>query len=274
MAVPEISKSKVVHGLDEATDRAQPITITEDGTKNRLDVQVEGEVSVSGFATGVIDHADDDILVYGAEDGSAANTHRPLNQDASGRTRVVGGADDGASATGIDPVLVGGVDGSGNAQNWKMSTGGTGAVAQVTTSTALADGLSNTANIPIDEDAATIEYRVLPYWFNGTTWDRAKGDTTSGLLVNPAAPQTLNNGAETSVTGTAASILAADTTRKAAIVQNVGSANIRVGASGVTATTGVRLAPGDTLTLGAVTSAIFAIREGSTSSTALAQGIT
>jgi hypothetical protein len=55
---------------------------------------------------------------------------------------------------------------------------------------------------------------------------------------------TLNNGAETPITSAAAvAILAANPSRKQAIIQNTGAANIRVGVAGVTATTGLRLTP-------------------------------
>lgn len=93
------------------------------------------------------------------------------------------------------------------------------------------------------------------------------------------ATGTLANGVETTVDDTlgGVEIVAADTTRKAVMIQNVGSSNIRVGVSGVTATTGIRLAPGEVLTLKrpyVPTAALFAIKEGLLNSTALTQQIT
>lgn len=99
-------------------------------------------------------------------------------------------------------------------------------------------------------------------------------DGTVGISVSTG---TLNNGAETSVSSSAVSVLSSNANRKAAIIQNVGSANVRVGITGVTATTGVRLKPDGRLTLGqpnVFTGAVFAIREGSTDSTVLAQEVT
>jgi hypothetical protein len=83
----------------------------------------------------------------------------------------------------------------------------------------------------------------------------------------------LENGAETAVAGTAVEIAAASATRKVLIVQNVGAANMRVGTTGVAATTGVRLVPGGHIIFSSPTAAnaVFAIREGATSTTALAQ---
>lgn len=84
----------------------------------------------------------------------------------------------------------------------------------------------------------------------------------------------LQNGAETTVAGSAVSVLAANNTRQSAIIQNTGAANVRVGIAGVTTTTGVQLQPGMALLLKGPKihkGPVFAIREGGTSSTVLAQ---
>lgn len=89
-----------------------------------------------------------------------------------------------------------------------------------------------------------------------------------------SAPSTLNNGDETAVaSGAAVQILAANPSRKQAIIQNTGSANIRVGVIGVTATTGLRLTPNAVYTYtnpNVYQGAIYAIAE-SSSSVAFAQ---
>lgn len=108
--------------------------------------------------------------------------------------------------------------------------------------------------------------------FDGTTWDRWRGDVN--VLVTTA---TFNNGAETAVSSTAVQVAAALSTRKKLIVQNTGTGNVRIGTTGVTATTGLRLTPGSVITFdnpNIVTNAIFAIREGGTDSIVLAQEIT
>lgn len=98
----------------------------------------------------------------------------------------------------------------------------------------------------------------------------------SGTVTTTFPVGTLNNGAETAVAGTAVSVLAANANRKKLIVQNTGIANVRLGTTGVTATTGVRLAAGTTTIMDmphCPTNAIFAIREGAVSSTVLAQEV-
>lgn len=87
---------------------------------------------------------------------------------------------------------------------------------------------------------------------------------------------TLNNGAETAVAGTAVSIRAANVNRKGLLVQNTGLGIVRIGATGVTATTGYRLNAGDSVVFSmpyTPVNAIYAIREGLISSTVLTQEI-
>lgn len=86
---------------------------------------------------------------------------------------------------------------------------------------------------------------------------------------------TVTQSDDVTVDGTAGGVtlLAANTARKSAMVQNVGSANIRVtyDGSAPTATHGIQLTPGATLRLSQPNvsqSAVKAIREGSTSSSA------
>lgn len=74
---------------------------------------------------------------------------------------------------------------------------------------------------------------------------------------------TLENGTETAVSSSAVQILAANGDRSSVIIQNVGANNVRVGKTGVTATTGIRLEPGQTLVFDSPVpvNAIYAIRE-------------
>lgn len=101
------------------------------------------------------------------------------------------------------------------------------------------------------------------------------GTVTATVTLNPAG--TLANGAETTVAGTAVSILAANGNRKQMVIQNTGVTNIRVGVAGVTATTGFQLIAGASREFRmpyCPTNEVFAIREGAVSSTALAQEVT
>lgn len=49
---------------------------------------------------------------------------------------------------------------------------------------ALVDNVSNTANIRVDEAGAFAAQATFPYYYDGSTWDRTRGDATNGLLVN------------------------------------------------------------------------------------------
>jgi len=86
------------------------------------------------------------------------------------------------------------------------------------------------------------------------TRDRPPDIDDQGLVVRPIGPigpiiwgdGTLQNGAQTAVGAIAVIVLPADPNRKASIIQNVGTENIRIGAAGVTSTTGIQLVPGAT----------------------------
>ncbi len=98
----------------------------------------------------------------------------------------------------------------------------------------------------------------------------------AGPITITLEPGTLHNGHETAVGALAVSVLSAPVpplVRTGALVQNTGTANIRVGVVGVTATTGLRLAPGDIFELNSPScpqEELFAIREGLLDSVAFA----
>jgi hypothetical protein len=88
---------------------------------------------------------------------------------------------------------------------------------------------------------------------------------------------TLNNGAQTAVSSTAVSILAANAARRKLLLQNVGTAPARIGTTGVTATTGIALPAGGVMIFdmpNCPTNVIFAIRDGLVDTIMLAQEIT
>lgn len=66
-------------------------------------------------------------------------------------------------------------------------------------------------------------------------------------VVATSLPSTLELGDESPVTSAAAMIVAANANRSTALVQNTGTANIRVGPPGVTTTTGLRVVPNQTV---------------------------
>lgn len=107
--------------------------------------------------------------------------------------------------------------------------------------------------------------------------DGGNSITVDGTVTITQPTGTITNGAETAVSTIAVQILASNANRKKYFIQNTGAANIRVGVSGVTATTGVRLVPSGTILMempNCPTQAIFAIREGSIDSIAFAQEVT
>lgn len=71
------------------------------------------------------------------------------------------------------------------------------------------DGLNNTVSVAATEDeSAALISLIYQYYFNGTTWDRARGDTTNGMDVDvtrlPSDPLGANADAavDTDTTGT------------------------------------------------------------------------
>jgi hypothetical protein len=90
-------------------------------------------------------------------------------------------------------------------------------------------------------------------------------------------PEKLHNGREHAIGDTPVRVLHANSRRLTALVQNTGSANIRVGVHGVTATTGLRLVPNavEIFTVPDVYKGeVWAIREGAVDSIAFAQETT
>lgn len=84
-------------------------------------------------------------------------------------------------------------------------------------------------------------------------------------------PETLavDNGGDVFVGAAAVPVLPANPVRKAAVVQNIGLANIRIGVAGVTSSSGLRLMPGEAFEVNmpfCIPDALFAIREGATDS--------
>lgn len=122
----------------------------------------------------------------------AGNTLRPAQGSVVdgllvnlGANNDIQGVDaDGAAVT-AKPVLIGGEDPSGNVKRLQTAADGDLVVHQHSASTALADGVGNTMHIPINQtDLGFLGTPVAGYVFNGTTWDRMRGDATNGVTVN------------------------------------------------------------------------------------------
>ncbi len=192
----------------------------------------------------------------GGTDGTNA---RALLLDTSGRQRVIGAAAAGAALTG-DPVLLGGSDGT-NVQTPRVFDVDSGGGTQYVSGANLRRSASGGSEELLGQ---TTMAKSIPVAF-------ASDQTILG--------GTLANGAETTVNSTAGGVqlIAANAARKGLVIQNTGSNNIRVGVSGVTNTTGLRLTAGASVVWsgeGTPTNAIFAIREGASNSTGLAQELT
>ena len=69
-------------------------------------------------------------------------------------------------------------------------------------SIALVDGINNTRHVPSDDAGNPLATPTLPFLYNGTTWDRAKGDATNGALVNLGANNDVTVTGSVAVTGT------------------------------------------------------------------------
>lgn len=98
----------------------------------------------------------------------------------------------------------------------------------------------------------------------------------NGLLVNVSNAEiaviergtTIASG-NASVTTSAAAVLSADSTRRTAVLTNLGSDYVWVGDSGIAANEGIRLAPGQSLTIDkAPTPAIYAVAQSGTQTVA------
>lgn len=127
----------------------------------------------------------------------------------------------------------------------------------------------------LDDDANCVESEAVTLTDSaGNEILGPKPDTEALPVVVALQPSTLQTGHEMPVTNVAVLVIPANARREAGLVQNTGSANIRVGAAGVTPTTGFRLVPNQTIIYGQPNvnlDDIWAIREGATDSVAFAQ---
>lgn len=105
---------------------------------------------------------------------------------------------------------------------------------------------------------------------DGTNLQITTGSWGAGTTADLSGSSgSLKNGAETAVSSAAVQVLAANSARKRAVIQNTGNANVRVGITGVTAATGVRVVPNGLVILenpNCEKNAVYAIREGAADS--------
>jgi hypothetical protein len=90
----------------------------------------------------------------------------------------------GAAVSG-NPVLVAGEDPSGNVARLQTSSDGDLITHHHDAQIALVDSVTNTQYIDVNSTDFGFKAQAnFPWNFNGTTWDRVRGDATNGLLVN------------------------------------------------------------------------------------------
>jgi len=122
-----------------------------------------------------------------------------LNPDG---TVISGGSSGGSVTQGTTPWIVAGAGTAGSAASGVVTVQGiaSGTNVNVTAATTVtnADGVLNNSNMAMTSAARPL--MVAPSVFNGTTWDRARGDATDGLLVNLGSN---NDVGSTTATGSA-----------------------------------------------------------------------
>lgn len=132
-------------------------------------------------------------------------------------------------------------------------------------SLALADNISNTVNIEADHSGGFIATAVFGFNYDGSTWDRVRGDATNGLLVNLGA----NN--DVSISGT----VTVDATGQGDVPVTLGGEVVILGAgtAGIgklTANSGVDIGDVDVLSLPNITNGgTFVVQEDGAALTAL-----
>lgn len=121
----------------------------------------------------------------------------------------------------------------------------------------LADGVSNSKNQPLSDGSGTIVMSVYPMNFNGTTWDRLRGDSTNGILVNLGANNDVSISGTVTVDGSGVTqpVSGTVTANLAAGNNNIGDVDVTSIAAGDNNIGNVDLAsaiPAGTNTIGAV----------------------
>lgn len=237
----------------------------EDVNSRPIPVEVVGGVTVEGMELGDITIAPGDVQIGAVELKNGTSDQRAVingsgelaTVDATVRatlTTIAGYLDTVESLLTAGNGQTDGIEALGAATNALLTT----LNSQTDTLEALA-GTTNTLLTAIDGHVDGLETALA----TGTSTPATNAAAISVREVPTAG--TMPNGTQTAVSTSAVQILAANTSRKSAIIQNVGAAAVRIGLTGVTATTGwVSIAAGGFFVLQqpyCPTAAIFAIRE-------------
>lgn len=276
----------VVGGGTEAA--AQRVTIANNSTgvlavtDNGGSLTVDGSVSITGSVavTGPLTDTQlraSSVPVSGAFFQATQPVSGPLT-DVQLRATPVPISGTVTVTDGSGPLTVDGTVAATQSGSWSVTNlNGAGAAAvniQDGGNSITVDGtVSISGSVAVTGPLTDTQLRATPVPVSGTV---AVTQSTSPWVVSQQSG-TITNGAETAVSSTAVQILASNANRKKYLIQNTGAANIRVGTTGVTATTGARVVPNGTLLIempNCPTQAIFAIRETAVDSIAFAEEIT
>jgi hypothetical protein len=112
----------------------------------------------------------------------------------TGIQKVEGKVADGVTQTGVNPVLVGGRDNSGNAKT--LATASSGQVVIIGAAT-IGDALANSAAFLPDTGNTNRSLYVYNARFNGSTWDRLRNNVEGTILASAARTETTNSSDQT-----------------------------------------------------------------------------
>jgi hypothetical protein len=111
-------------------------------------------------------------------------TAADLNATVTGTVAAIGPDAVGATPTG-DPVQISGVNLLGEVTRVRLADDGDMIVHPHSVMYVSIDGVGATLNVPVDQsDTDPLVFPSFLWAFNGASWDRVRGDSTDGLLVN------------------------------------------------------------------------------------------
>ena len=229
--------------------------ITQDASGNGT-LAVSGGGSGGGAATiadgaDVAEGATTDAATAAGATGSVSAKLRAISRDLTNGTQQIQGNVASAATDSGNPIKVGAKYNStaptftdGQRADLQSNNKGDLRVLPVALYGANYNGLNMVGNIGDATNGASVLATAGFVW-NGSTYDRQRGSTTAGTLVNITAAPTVST---VSVATTSTTVLAANTARKKLILTNVGVNAIYLNMAGGTAVnTNIQLASGQTL---------------------------
>lgn len=206
----------------EAT--ALRVTIASDSTGVVSVDDNGGSLTVDGTVTANLSATDNAVL-----DSIDTAVNGTITVDLGANNDIQGVETENAAVAG-NPVLVGArydltprTLGDGDAGALAVDVNGHLITSPHADDVALSDNISNTITVETDHAGGYVAKAVFPFMFDGSTWDRVRGDSTNGLLVNL--------GANNDITGTVTANLSATDN---AVLDNIDTSlnNIEAAVSG------------------------------------------